>query len=666
MKKLSYCLAIGAVYFFTSGFNLDGRAISSGGLASGAFVSGAFVSAAFSSGDEDYKVSRIPQALMEDADAVIRLRFLRFEVKSEKKATKKVKTAVTIFKKDERQYGRIVLPYDKFREIEELEGRIIDSEGNEIRELSSGEIKDYSATADFSLYADTRVKAAELYYDKYPYTVEFTYEISYNGYIDWPDWYSRASLDAVEQSAYEVVIPKENELRFWCNQDSVKPEISTEGNKKIYQWKALNQPKLSKDAAGDDIEDIALIVQVAPEKFEIDGYRGVMTTWKDFGLWFNSLCKEKDQLPESAVKDIHSLITPEGNTVQKIGKLYNYMQSRTRYVSIQLGIGGWQPFDSKYVHEKGYGDCKALSNYMVSILKEAGIKAYIALINSGDHRIPIVKNFPSNQFNHAIACVPLEKDTLWLECTSQTAPLGEIGWANENRSALLITDQGGVLVETPRTKPEENVQVRCGKVEISTFGSTSADVSVKWNGDQQGYVRNSLDEATPEERERWVVSSLSVPDSRIESFHLEGIDTKNSEGNLSVKVNLPSYVSVSGNRLFFQPNLMEKRTYVPKDVSVRLSPVRFLYPYKDIDTISYAIPKGYSVEAIPGEVKLKTSFGSFTSRTTAVSDSLIVFTRELEISDYSIPASNYAEYRKFFSDIVKADRAQVVLVKKAQ
>jgi hypothetical protein len=70
------------------------------------------------------------------------------------------------------------------------------------------------------------------------------------------------------------------------------------------------------------------------------------------------------------------------------------------------------------------------------------------------------------------------------------------------------------------------------------------------------------------------------------------------------------------------------------------------------------------VEAIPAEVHLQSSFGNFHTKTLTLGDTAIVYTRSFEIREYSIPAKNYAEYRKFYSDVVKADRAQVVLVKK--
>ncbi|MDP4197182.1 MAG: DUF3857 domain-containing transglutaminase family protein [Bacteroidota bacterium] len=614
-------------------------------------------------GDEDYSIFSIHPSLLKDAGAVVRLNSVRFEIKDQKRALQKVKIVVTIFNKDQRDCGRLVLPYNKFCKVEELEGRIIDAGGIEIRELESNDIKDYSTFYDFSLYDDNRIKLAELYYDKYPYTIEFSYELSYKGFLDWPTWLSQMSLDPVERSSFEVVTPSKNPLRYWCNNDTLKPKVYLEDGKTVYKWSAVDLPKLSEDVIGEDVEDVAAIVRIAPDDFELDEYKGNMSSWKDFGLWFKNLCKDKDQLPESAKKDVHSIISPSDNTLDKICKLYNYMQSRTRYVSVQLGIGGWQPFDANYVHEKGYGDCKALSNYMIALLKEAGIKAYYVLINNGHHRMPIVKEFPSNQFNHVIVCVPLEKDTLWLECTSQTAHPGQIGWSNENRSALLITDQGGMLVETPVSKAEDNTQIRHAKVEINNGGHCSANVEVKWNGDQQSYVRNSIDEATPEEREKWITSSLNVPDARIENFRLEGIENKSSERSLSLKVNLPRYASVSGSRIFFQPNLMEKRTHVPQDVPQRLSPVRFQYPYSDIDSIYYSIPQGYKIEAIPKEVTLSSSFAGFSSKAISLDNSTILFVRSLKVRNYSVPANNYSEYRKFFSDVVKADRAQIVLIK---
>jgi hypothetical protein len=614
--------------------------------------------------EKEYDVKKIPGVLLKDADAVIRTNRTQFEVKNERSAKLLVKYAVTIFKKEKRDYGEFVLWYDKFHEIEEFEGNIYNANGEKIRELESGDIKEYSGTDGISLVIDARARVAELYHDQYPYTIEFTYEYSYNGYLNWPMWLSQGSLDPVEHNRFEISIPTEDSLRIWCNKDTIQPTISIEANKKIYVWESKNLPKLSKDVVGEDMEDVATIVRVAPSLFEIDDYPGDMRTWKKFGKWDYSLIKDRDILPEPAVRDIHSLLLPTDDTKTKIKKLYRYMQDRTRYVSIQLGIGGWQPFEAKQVHERGYGDCKALSNYMVALLKAAGIVAYPFLIRAGNYRLSFISEFPSNQFNHEMVCVPLQNDTVWLECTSQSMPFGHISSQTENRGVLLITPEGGVVVRTPPSTSQQNRQQRQGSVTLTFIGDADADVTITRTGNQQDYVRHAIGEAPPIERERWVMNHLGIPSANLKSFTFSGLETHDLKIDLSLQLALPRFASYSSDRIFFQPNLMERRTSVPPDIAQRLSPIRYDYPYLDIDSISYSLPTGFTTETLPKEVHLTSSFGEFKSKTVAIGDSAIVYERSLEIREYSIPAKKYIEYRTFFADIVKADKAQVVLVRK--
>jgi transglutaminase-like putative cysteine protease len=620
----------------------------------------AFMSCLLRAEEDKYAVDKIPVGLISDADAVIRYDATRFEIDDESNTVEKDTFVVTIFNKDGQHYGDIFLHYDKFIDINDLNGRILDENGEEIRELDGDEIKDRPEISWYSLYEDSRVKEAELYYNKFPYTVEFTYEIDYDGYINWPSWYSQHSSEPVELSKFEVKVPDNYKLRYWCNKDSIKPEISEGG--RLYSWHAENLPELSYDAVGESFIDIATVVKIAPSDFDLDGYKGNMTSWKEFGLWAYNLCKDKNNLSESVKKEIISLVSPYDSPKQKVIKLYKHLQSTTRYVSVQLGIGGWQPFDAMYVHDHGYGDCKALSNYMVSLLQTVGITSYSVWINNGSHRLPLINEFPSDQFNHVIVCIPLEKETVWLECTSQNRLAGNIGWTNENRQALMLTPEGGVIVSAPKSSFDQNIIQK--KIEV-VFSNSTASINgfIKWSGDEQNEVRGIIKEEVPKEQEKWILESFQVPDVKIKNYSFGINNDSTNQVNLKLNLTLPKYATISGSRIFFNPNLMERRTYVPKEVSERLSPVRFSYPYHDIDSIVYKIPQGYRVEAFPNEMNLSASFGSFSSRVSKNGDDKILYIRSLEVKDYEIPAGNYNEYRKFFSDVVKADRSQVVLVK---
>src|SRR6185295_15281183 len=135
-------------------------------------------------------------------------------------------------------------------------------------------------------------------------------------------------------------------------------------------------------------------VLTSPIEFEVEGYHGSIKEWEDISKFSYTLNKGRDLLPESEKEKVRELLKGENDTYEKIRKLYEYMQSKTRYVSIQLGLGGWQTIEAKEVVAKGYGDCKALSNYMKALLNTAGIPAYIALISPGSEPRTLYQDFP--------------------------------------------------------------------------------------------------------------------------------------------------------------------------------------------------------------------------------------------------------------------------------
>ena len=202
------------------------------------------------------------------------------------------------------------------------------------------------------------------------------------------------------------------------------------------------------------------------------------------------------------------------------------------------------------------------------------------------------------------------------------------------------------------------------KSTLVSDGSAIVNSTVRWTGDQLDHVRNALEGASPKEKEDWIVNSIDIPNLSLKNYTVSGVETHDSLIVLQANMLLLKYGSSTGNRIFIRPNMMERRTYVPPDVAHRFSAVRFSYPYIDKDSVYFSIPDGYTVEALPPETNLKSSFAAFSSKTISLSDTALIFQRLLDIHTYSIPAQNYGEYRNFFSAIVKADRAQVVLIKK--
>src|SRR5690606_37229736 len=229
-------------------------------------------------------------------------------------------------------------------------------------------------------------------------------------------------------------------VRFKAFNYTGKPLITEEKNKKIMTWSAKDMPAITRESFSPLWHELTTYVVFGPTDFQVDEYKGNMKDWQDFGKFVYSLMEGRDVLPDNVKQKVHAIANAVQDPKEKVARLYEYMQSNTRYISIQLGIGGWQPFPAKDVAEKGYGDCKALTNYMYSILKEVGISSYYSLIRAGENANYITEDFPSSQFNHVILSVQVQGDTIWLECTSQTMPAGYLGDFTSDRPALMIDE----------------------------------------------------------------------------------------------------------------------------------------------------------------------------------------------------------------------------------
>ena len=347
--------------------------------------------------------------------------------------------------------------------------------------------------------------------------------------------------------------------------------------------------------------------------------------------------------------------------MEKVKKLYEYLQSKTRYVSIQLGIGGYQPFEASVVDEVGYGDCKALTNYMKTLLKSAGILSYYTLVKSGSSALPILKDFPSNQFNHVILCVPMDNDSIWLECTNQEIPFGYLGSFTSDREVLLIKENGSEIIRTPAYPLEENKQIRKAEVTLDENGNGNVQVETVYSGLQFENVRPIL-QARHEEQKKAIYQKTDIPTFDLNEFSYAV--EKNSIPKATEKLNLSlrNYANVSGKRLFFSPNLMNKNSFVPPKNAGRKNPIVRKTPYVDIDTISFKLPETMHPEYLPEPQSISSPFGTYEA-SYQVEQGALIYTRKITINKGEFPASEYEAWLNFYQEINKADHTKVVLRK---
>lgn len=612
-----------------------------------------------------YDIKLIPDSLSKNANVVKRVDETIFTVKSLEKIVTYNKVAYTILNEKADNYGYTYESYDKLQDINIFDATLFDADGNKIRSVRRNEVKDESAVSGISLMEDDRIKWFNFFYKNYPYTVEFIIETESKNTMFFPTWTPIGDERmGVQQSSLSVHCPKDYAIRYKLLGGASEAAKTETDKEKVYTWQLKNAVPLLKEPYAVSWYDMTPTVMVAPSRFVLQGYEGDMNSWESFGRFRLQLNEGRDALPDNIRADVRRIVAPLSTDKEKIFALYKYLQDNTRYISVQLGIGGWQPFEASYVANKKYGDCKALSNYMTALLKEAGIPSYYSVIKAGSEPNSkwFLPDFTNNRFNHIIVCAPNKGDTVWLECTSQKQYPGYMGDFTDNRYAFLITPEGGKLVKTPKYGLNENLQVRHITAVVNEEGNLTIQAHTMYQAQQQDRSHEIVNALSKDKVKEFLKKDLDLPTYDLVSYDYKPSLQKYPVMDETLDITASHYAQVSGKRLFVQPNIMTRSGFKPLPDSTRKYPLRFDYEYRDIDTVSIEIPAGYKPESTPKDADIKSAFGAYKS-TIKVEGNKLLYTRVIERYSGVFPAGTYPDLVKFWDQVYKADRSKIVMVK---
>lgn len=613
-----------------------------------------FVTAGFS--QITYSAESIPESLMLGANVVKRSEEISFEVTDVDRAIYKVHKVITVLNKVAEGSLFFLEFTNKYISLEHCDIKVFDRSGTLIVKYKK---KDLSQQAPGSgLISEGIYNYISIGAPSYPVTVDFMYELKYSGTLSYPDYTIQEDNEAVELSSFIIKVPKSIGVRYKEQRTKILPDSTDDGKTITYKWsvKDLAAIKDEKGSAGGQWTDPA--IRLAPNKFKIYNSNGDMSSWKNFGLWEKELIKNLDVLPEERRAFFQNMVKDVPSEKEKIAVLYNYLQQNFRYVSIQLGIGGWQPFAAKFTDEKKYGDCKALSFYLHAVLKTIGIRSHVALINCHYNQQPVDPYFPCNDFTHMILCVPQKNDSIWLECTSKTADFNYLGSFTENRYALLVTEEGGVLVSTPVSDPSRNKISLVTKIYLNEDGSGKTSSMLFVTGD----IREKLEDfftAKSDEQKDLIVNSFGF--KQPDDFKMTRLDKENIRIDLEIE-KIPQFSA--GSKMFLNP-----RIYSFWPIYMPLSDNRkqdYFFPYAESknDTTIYQLPDGFTMDAIPQFVDRKCGYATYSANYTYNKDkNQLTSTAMLEVFKNRIPSDSYAEVKSFF-DQVAGDEARKIVIKR--
>lgn len=624
-----------------------------------------FVLTGFAKADDlKYSTLDIPKELQKNATSIVRDYKTTFTVIDLNKAKQTVHYVITIMDQKASDEAEFRVYYDNLSTVSNLKFRIYNAFGMDItRTFKSLEIKDESATDEGTLYSDDRCKVISPVLAQFPVTVEYSYEESFSDIIHFPRWLPVTTLNMACQSAtMELITPKSLKFRYKNVTKVPDPVIKNGAENDHYTWAISNFAAIEDEPFSPPVTELLPYLIIAPGQIKLNEYNASFETWNDLGKYRLFLLKDRDALPPETVLKLRKLVKDCQDTLCIIKTIYNYLQQHTRYIGVQVGIGGWQPMPAEFVDKKGYGDCKGLVNYTRAMLKAVGIKSFYSLVNAGRNPVPVITDFPCEQFNHIILCVPTAKDTTWLECTSQQQAFGFLGSFTDNRNTLVVNENGGTMVETPKYGVNENTSFRTTQINLDPEG----DASVKTftiNKGLESEIIESVYFDSPDEQRKNFYKQIGFSDCKIKSLAYTLTGDYIPTGTESAELFVPDYASKSGIRYFVPVVIPDCYIKIPQNTIARKNPVVVRQSFFKSDTLQLIVPEGLATEFIPSKQLIESKFGNY-SLSVDVKDREIQCVRSLTVYANRYEAAEFTELVAFLKKISKADLTKLVFTEK--
>lgn len=612
----------------------------------------------------------------EKTDAVLLYSEQNVSVQSVDKIKTHVRVAYKILRPSGRDYGIAAVSFNAHSKINGLRGWCIPAQGKdyEVKDKEAIEVS-LPKVAGSELISDVKDKLLQIPAADPGNIVGYEYDKEEQPMVLQTVWDFQRGIPGRELH-FSLQLPPGWEYKtFWINYPEVKPAQS--GNQ--WEWIVSDIKAIRQEAEMPPIEGVAGQMAVSffpPGGASTNGFK----SWPEMGKWYLNLTNGRRDASPQINQQVASLTASGKTQLEKMKAIGYFVQHDIRYVAIELGVGGWQPHAASEVFTHHYGDCKDKATLMSSMLSQIGVESFYVLINV--ERGAIFPETPARiGFNHAIIAMKLPAGLsdpsfvatvqhprlgtlLYFDPTNELTPFGEIGGYLQENYGLLVTSEGGELVELPKQSPAMNSIMRTGTLTLDPSGTLKGDVTETRMGDRAWVERARLRKATKDtDRVKPIEDLLAVSLSlfRITKASITNLNQTDQPFGFNYTFEAQGYAKNAGGLILVRPRVLGVKTSgVLETKEPRMFPIEFEGPARDTDTFDITIPPGLVVDDVPPPLDADYGFASYHSKT-EVKGNVIHYSRTFEVKELSVPVAKAGELKKFYRQIGSDERNTVVL-----
>ncbi len=487
----------------------------------------------------------------------------------------------------------------------------------------------------------------------------------------------------VLRARYSLTLPGgwERELH-WVNWSPLEPQTGAEkAGAPAETWEILDIPPLMEEPNRPQGHAVAgrLIVRFQSPAEDGRCFAG----WRDMGAWYDNLSRDSLVMTDDLSAKATELTAEASDTWAKVCALADFVQREIRYVSIQIGIGGFKPHPASSVLRNRFGDCKDKATLMAALLVTLGIPSHYLIVHTDRGSVTSDSPVSLYSFNHAILAIRLPNDVpdiempalirhprmgrlLVFDPTFPYTPLGHLPYYLQGNVALLVEEGGGELLPLPLPAPESNLLDREGRFTLRDDGTLEGEVRETRRGYPADELRHALLSADLSERTKFLETFLSnfFSGFTLHESRVENLEDIHGDLVLSYRISVPQYAKSMGDLRIVRPRVigMKAERLEANEGGPRIYPIALRSTALQRDEFVIGLPPGLRLEEPPPGVDIDAKFATYRSLTEGT-DSELVYRREYRVVQPFLPAALYVEAVRFYRDMDKDERQNALLKK---
>jgi len=471
----------------------------------------------------------------------------------------------------------------------------------------------------------------------------------------WDTFYFTHGM-AYVNTKFSLLVHRAKKFNYTFSEKPIEHVKTAKDEFDLYVWKTQNQQSLVYEDKMPPMDDVTNII-----------YLSSIPDWQFVANWYNNIATAKARSSYEIKTVINQLFKDKTklNELDKVRMIYNYITQNISYSSVSFRQSGIVPQNPSTVINTRIGDCKDVSTLFVTMCKEAGITAELALVKTRDNGQNTML-LPSIDFNHCIAKAMVNGKNYYVELTTNTLPFGTFYNSSLYAKILEINNKTNDAIKLDPVQRAKNTSYH--RTKIAFKGNDMAIVEDNYStGAVVSVTRESYNGLSAKDQLKKLKEDLSsgYPENDTKLLTFENLDPKTAKSDTlrahSEFSLLKMVKQVAGMNIFSLPWSMsysasQLQVVQPRHFGVDLT--NLYLAENSVEEISLQLPEGKKLVEPLKPVTINNDYIDFSISSKIVGNQL-VFTRKFSLKKDVVPAAQVEAFREAFIKVVDADQQQL-------